>query len=601
VKLPPAIASAAKQFIFKRPYVLALLLLTAAAPRTDILTLSTAPLPPAGYTSLPYANANAPKGGAFTVALFQAGDFDNLNPFILRGTPPDSIYMVWQPLFKTSDTDSVTSYAELASAVKITGNQVIFTLDPRARFSDNTPVLASDVVWTYNTLITQGSPVYASLYAGVASAAAPDAHTVVFTLKPGAGLDVPLNLSGIYVLPAHFWAHRNFADPLLDFPIGSGPYQVAKVSYGNYITYTHVKNWWAETIPSDNGFYNFDTYTEQFFQNSSVSLQAFKAGQDDARLELSSKLWASGYNFPAAHDGRVRLERVPSSLPVGIYGLQMNLRRPQFADVRTREALTLAFDYEWMNRVLFDDSYQREHSFFSNSRLASSGLPAPDELKLLNPFRGKIPEAVFTTPYRLPVTDGSGYNLPQLTQAMKLLLAAGWQVRNLQLVDAAGHQMQFEILLDDQAFERIVIAYAADLRKLGIDATVHTIDAATYQRRLNDYDFDMTENIYPETDFPGTEQADYWGCAGANTPGGNNWSGICNPAIDAMVSAELAAQTPAQKATAIHALDRVLLNSWIIIPWWSSTTERIAYWQRRVDKPEVPIQPGFDYTLWWHK
>jgi len=571
--------------------------------RDDIITLSTAAQPPVGYKYLPYVNPNAPKGGAFTMAYEIPGDFDNLNPFILKGTAPDSILSVWQPLFKGSDTDSVTAYAELARSCDVSpdGLTVTFHLDPRARFSDGTKVTAQDVVWTYNTLITQGSPVYAGLYAGVAGVSAPDDETVVFKLQPGAGADTPLNLSGIYVLPAHFWKGRNFSDPLLTFPVGSGPYQVSAVSYGNYITYTHVKNWWAEDIPSDRGFYNFATYTEDFFQNESVSLQAFKAGQIDARDELAAKVWATGYDFPAARDGRVRLERVPESLPAGIYGLQMNTRRPVFHDPRVREALTLAFDFEWMNRVLFYNSYTREHSYFSNSALASSGLPSPAELKLLNPFRGRIPDAVFTTPYRLPVTDGSGYNLPQLEQAMKLLYAAGWRVKNFKLVDPSGQQMKFEILLDDQGFERIVISYAADLRLLGIDVSVRTIDQATYQRRMNDFDFDMTENSYPETDFPGSEQADYWGCAAANTVGSNNLSGICAPAIDAMIRAENAARTPVDKQTAIHALDRLLLNGWYIVPWWSANNERLAWWQDRVAKPAIPLQVGFDFSLWWHK
>jgi microcin C transport system substrate-binding protein len=574
-----------------------------AQPRDDVITLSTAPQPPVGYKYLPYVNPNAPKGGAFTYAYEESGDFDNLNPFILKGTAPDSMLEVWQPLFKGSDIDSVTSYHELARSCDISpdGLTVTFHLEPAARFSDGTKVTARDVVWTYNTLITQGSPVYAGLYAGVASATAPDDETVVFKLQPGAGADVPINLSGMYVLPEHFWKGRNFADPLMDFPVGSGAYQVSKVSYGNYITYKHVKNWWAAHDPSDIGFYNFDTFTERFYQNDSVSLQAFKAGQVDARDELAAKVWATAYDFPAVRDGQVKLERVPESLPGGMYGLQMNTRRPVFSDPRVRQAMALAFDFQWMNRVLFYGSYNRITSYFSKSPMASSGLPSPAELKLLNPFRGKIPDAVFTTPFSLPVTDGSGYNLPQLEAAMKLLNQAGWHVKNFKLVNAAGEQMSFEMLFDDDSYDRIAISYAADLKLLGIDAQVRATDQATYERRMNDFDFDMTENAYPETDFPGTEQADYWGCAAADTPGSNNWSGVCSPAIDAMINAELAARTPADKQTAIHALDRLLLNGWYFVPWWGATSERMAWWQDRVVKQAAPLQVGFDYDLWWHK
>ena len=574
--------------------------LGAAAPaRDDVMTLSTAPLPPPGYVALPYTNPDAPKGGAMTVST--VGTFDQLNPFILRGTPPPSIYRVWQPLFKASDTDSVTAYAELARAVTVQGDKVTFFLDPRARFSDGTKVTAHDVVWTFNTLITQGLPFFAGYYAAVASVAAPDDETVVFTMKPGAGQDLPSNLSGMYVLPAHFWKGRNFADPLLVPPVGSGPYRVSAVSFGNTITYARVKNWWAASLPSDRGFYNFDTYTEQFFQTDAVALQAFKAGQIDARVETSAGRWATAYNFPAAQDGRVKLALVPETLPAGIYGLAMNTRRATFADPRVRQALTLAFDFQWMNRVLFHGAYTREKSFFSNSILASSDLPSAAELKLLAPFRGQVPEVVFTAPYALPVTDGSGYNLPQLEAAMKLLNAAGWHVKDFKLVDSAGRQMSFEILLDNQQFERIVIPYAADLKLLGIDATVRTIDVATYERRMQDFDYDMTQTILPESDFPGTEQGDYWSCAAAATPGANNLTGVCSKAIDAMVAAQMAAPDPASKAAAIHALDRLLLNQWIIVPFWTAKFERLAFWQKRVGKPDAPLQIGVDYDLWWTK
>lgn len=569
-----------------------------AAARSDIITLSTAPQPPPGYTHLPYANPDAPKGGAITTSA--VGDFDNLNPFILRGSAPVSIYRVWQSLFKQSDTDSVTVYAELAQSCEISpdGLTVTFHLDPRARFSDGVPVTSADVVWTFNTLITQGQPFFASYYAGVAGVSAPDTRTVVFKLKPGAGRDMPGNLAGLYVLPAHFWRGRNFADPLLVPPVGSGPYQVANVSFGNSITYARVKNWWAADLPADKGFYNFDTYREVYFQNESVALQAFKAGQVDARVEGSAKQWATAYKFAAARLGQVKLTRVPQTLPAGMDGFVMNTRRAEFADADVRQALTLAFDFQWMNRVLFFNSYQRYNSYYTNSFYASSGLPSPAEMKLLAPFRASIPPAVFTTPFALPVTDGSGYNLPQLEQAMALLERAGWRVRDMRLVNAAGAPMKFEILLDDQLFERIAISYAADLKLLGIDASVQTIDPATYERRLQDFDFDMVFAQFPETDFPGAEQGDYWGCAAAHSPGSNNLAGICEPAVDALIQAQNAAPDTGAKVAAIQALDRLLLNGWFVVPFWTANTVRLAYWTRATPQP-APLQVGVNYDLWW--
>ena len=576
----------------------ALLLPPCARARSDLITLSTAPQPPVGFTSLPYANANAPKGGSITVSA--VGSFDNLNPFILQGTAPDSIFRVWQTLFKQSDADSVTSYADLARSVDVSpdGLSVTFHLDPRARFSDGSKVTAQDVVWTFHTLMTQGLPFFAGYYASVTSATAPDRQTVVFRLRPGAGRDMPGNLGGLYVLPEHFWKGRNFADPLFTPPIGSGPYRIGNVRLGESITYTHVKNWWAEDLPADKGFYNFSTYREVFFQSDSVALQAFKAGEVDVRIEPSAKQWATAYDFPARRAGAVKLALPPETLPKGIAGFVANTRRPQLADARVRHALTLAFDFQWMNRVLFYNSYTRFNSYFTDSRLASSGLPTPEELELLAPYRKDVPPAVFTTPFALPVTDGSGYNLPQLEQAMQLLHAAGWRVRDFKLVNPAGEQMKIELLISNQTYERIAIAYAADLKLLGIGATVRLIDPTTYQRRVHNFDFDMIFGLFPETDFPGTEQGDYWGCASANSPGSNNLAGICSPAIDAMIKAQNAAPDNDAKTAAIHALDRLLLNGWYIVPAWTSEHVRVAYW-KRVVMQKTPVQPGVDFDLWW--
>jgi microcin C transport system substrate-binding protein len=361
-----------------------------------------------------------------------------------------------------------------------------------------------------------------------------------------------------------------------------------------------VKNWWAADLPADKGFYNFDTYREVYFQTEQVALQAFKAGEVDARVEGSAKQWATAYHFPAVATGQVKLVRVPLSLPAGISGFAMNTRRAEFADVRVRHALTLAFDFQWMNRVLFYGSYVRFDSYFTNSFLASTGLPSADELKLLQPFKGSVPDAVFTTKFALPVTDGSGYNLPQLEQAMALLRDAGWNVRDGKLVNAVGEQMNFEILLSDQLYERIAISYAADLKLLGINAVVRTIDPATYERRVQDFDYDMIPAAFPESDFPGTEQGDYWSCSSAETPGSNNLMGVCSPAIDAMINAQNAAPTNAEKTEAIHALDRLLLNGWYMVPFWTVTTERLAYW-KRVQPQSAPVQQGYDFDLWWAK
>jgi microcin C transport system substrate-binding protein len=581
--------------------VLALPLQAFAQPRTDIITLSASPLPPLGFAHLPYANPNASKGGAFTTAAI--GSFDNLNPFILRGTAPDNMFLVWQPLFKPSDTDSVTAYADLAQSADISpdGLMVTFHLNPRAKFSDGAQVTAADVIWTYHTLTTQGAPIYAALYAGITGAVAPGPQTAIFKLQKGAGRAAILNLAEMYILPAHFWRDKNFADPMLSFPIGSGPYQVAAVTRGDSLTLAHVANWWAADNPTDLGAYNFSTITERFFHTESVALQAFKAADLDARIEHSPAIWANSYNFGSAKAADISLEQPPLTLPSGINGLVMNTRRPIFADPRVRHALALAYDFDWTNRVLYHGEQTREQSFFSNSQMASSGLPTPAETKLLNPFRNQLPPMIFTTPYDLPSTAGNGENLANLRQAFALLNEAGWQIHNFQLTDKSRHPFTFEILLPGPEDAPAIIAYAASLKSLGISAAIRTIDPASYQRRLETYDFDMTLASIPATDYPDTEQAGYWSCAAAASPGGYNLAGICSPAIDAMIAAEIAAPDLAAKTTAIHALDRLLLAGWYFIPFGSTTHEDLAYWRDKVAKPAAPLQIGVDYTLWWAK
>jgi microcin C transport system substrate-binding protein len=368
------------------------------------------------------------------------------------------------------------------------------------------------------------------------------------------------------------------------------------VRFGESVTLTHVKDWWAAQKPSDVGFYNFDVVTEEFFHDPVLLRQAFKAGQLDVLVEESPAAWVR-------EDYGTGVERalVPETLPAGISGLAFNTRRAVFADVRVRQALTLAFDFEWANRVLFYGAYTRENSYFSNSLMASSGLPDAGELALLAPWRGKIPDAVFDQVFALPVTDGSGYNLPQLRQAMALLNAAGWHVRDSVLVNADGTPMRFEILLGDAADARLVFPYVHDLNLLGITADIRVLDPASYQRRVQKFDYDMTKISIPATDAPGAEEAGYWGCGSASVPGGQNYAGVCSPAVDAMIGAEIAAPDAAQKRTAIHALDRLLLNGYYVLPWYYQGSDRLAWWRDRVMKPSVPLQIGYDFDLWWHK
>jgi microcin C transport system substrate-binding protein len=548
---------------------------------------------------LPYANPDAPKGGGLTIA--GVGGFDSLNPFILRGTAPDTVLQVWQPLFKLSDVDSVTEYAELARDVRVRGDEVIFDLDPRARFSDGTAVTAGDVVWSWRVLVSQGLPFYAAEYGEVAGAQAPDARTVVFTLKPGAAADAVFNLAGLYVLPEHFWAHRDFGAPLREAPVGSGAYRVESVAWDGSITYARVRDWWAAGIPADAGFDNFDRVTELFYRDPAVLGQAFRAGAVDEMVEASPAAWRRDHEFPAVREGRVRLEEVALGLPAGMSGFVMNTRRGVFADARVRQAMVLAFDFQWMNRALLGGGEVRDESYVSNADMAAVGAPSAAERALLRPFRGAVPGGVFEAPEALPVTDGSGYNLAPLRQAMGLLNQAGWRVRDFRLVDARGAPMRFEILVDGERDERIAIAYAADLKRLGIAADVRLVDPVSSARRLENFDFDMAPGDFPESAAPGSEQAGYWGCGAAGAVGSENLAGVCSAAVDAMIAAEISARDPAAKVAAVHALDRLLRAGFYVVPWFHARGENLAYWADKVAKPDVPLQVGVDVSLWWAK
>ncbi len=553
---------------------------------------------PADFDHLPDARPDAPKGGS--VALAAIGSFDSLNPFIVRGSPASGIGRVWDTLMVDNPDEASTSYAHLAQSVDVAADHrsVTFTLRPEAHFNDGTPVLASDVVWSFNTLREQGRPSYRTYWGDVADAQATGERTVVFHFKTDENRELPMILGQIPVLPEHWWKGRDFSAPLADAPLGSGPYQVERIEPGRTIVYKRAANWWAATLPTGRGLNNFDTIRYEYFRDPTVALEAFKAGQVDFRQEGIAKNWATAYDFPAVTSGLVKRESLPLHLPTGMQAFAMNTRRSVFADRRVRQAMDEVFDFQWMNKNLFYGTYTRTESYFSESEYASSGLPQGAELALLEPFRAKLPPELFTTPFALPVTDGSGNNREGLRRALDLLKDAGWTVKDRKLVNAAGQQMSFEILLDEPAFERIGLPYSQWLGRLGIDAHIRTIDAAQYQKRMDDLDFDMAVAQVPESESLGNEQIDYWSCRSANLPGTANVAGVCHPAVDAMVTDLVGAKTHDDLVTASHALDRLLLWGWYMVPQWHLQEVHVAYWNR-FGHPAKPVRTGLDFAAWW--
>ena len=369
---------------------------------------------------------------------------------------------------------------------------------------------------------------------------------------------------------------------------------------GRSVTLARVPDYWGRDLPVNRGLYNFGSIRYDYYRDSTVALEAFKAGAYDLRFENESKKWATGYDFPAVKDGRVVLRRFPNKRPTGMQGYVFNLRRPLFQDVRVREALTDAFDFEWTNRNLFYGQYRRTRSYFSNSDLASSGLPSAEELKLLEPLRAEVPANVFTAPFTLPVNDGSGEVRANLLHAAALLKEAGWTIRDGKLVNGrTGQPFVFEILLNDPAWERISLPFAQNLARLGIDARVRTVDSAQYKNRVDDFDFDVIVETWGESQSPGNEQREFWGSAAAAQPGSRNVAGIRSKAVDTLIGDVVAAPDRPRLLTAVHALDRVLLWGYYVIPHWHLSFDRVAWWNR-FGMPRVIPDQGVQIMAWWY-
>ncbi len=585
------------------------------ATRSHALTILGTPALPADFPYFPYVNPQAPKGGEAVFAM--VGSFDGFNPYILRGNAAIGTGASWQPgvggtaagaagghvwetLLVGSADEVATGYGHLAETIELAPDRmwVAFELRPEARFSNGTPVTAADVAWTFKTLMEKGRPSVRVAYADVQDAVAEGERRVVFHFKSNQNRELPLSVGGLPVLSEKWWSTRDFTKPLTEPPLGSGPYRVEKFDLGRSVTYVRDPNWWARDRPTGIGFHNFDRVRIEYFRDPTIAMQAFKAGQIDYRQENISKEWATGYDFPAVRDGLVRRDEIEHHLPVGIQGFVMNTRRPMFTDPRVREAMGQVFDFEWMNKNLFFSTYVRSHSYFGNTAQEATGLPDAAEQALLAPFRDKLPPDLFTEPFHVPATDGSGNNREGLRRALALLKDAGWTVRDRKLVDDAGKQMAFTILLNDPTLERVALPYQQWLQRLGIEVGIRTVDSAQYERLTDDFDFDMTTIIYPGSDLPGNELRDYYSCIGAKTPGGGNLAAVCDPTVDALIEQAVAAQDRGTLATAGRALDRLLLRNWYMVPNWHNERFNIATWNR-FGRPSQPIRDGFVLDSWW--
>ncbi|SDS97773.1 microcin C transport system substrate-binding protein [Pseudomonas asplenii] len=571
-----------------------------AAPQHALTLYDEPPKYPADFKHVDFVNPDAPKGGTFRQSA--SGGFDSLNPFISKGVPADDIGLIYDTLARQGMDEPFTEYGLVAAKIeKAPDNSwVRFYLRPEARFHDGHPMRAEDVVFSFQTLIKDGAPLYRAYYADVAEVVAEDPLRVLFKFKHTNNRELPLILGQLPVLPKHWWANRDFTKGNLEFPLGSGPYKLAEVKAGRSVRYERVKDYWAKDLPINRGFYNFDVMTTDYYRDNSVALEALKAGQFDYWLEMSAKNWANAYNTPAVAEGRLIKEQIPNGNPTGMQGFVYNLRKPMFQDIRVREALSLLFDFEWSNKQLFNGAYTRTRSYFENSEMAATGLPDKAQLAILEPLRGKIPEHVFDQAYQPPVCDGSGMIRNQQRRAYQLLLEAGWHIVDDKMVDTEGKPVRIEFLLAQTEFERVLLPFKRNLSDLGIDLVIRRVDVSQYVNRLRSRDFDMVVGSFPQSSSPGNEQREFWMSASADKPGSRNTMGLKDPAVDILVEQLINADSRQSLVDHARALDRVLQWGFYVIPNWHIKTWRIAYWDK-VAHPK--ISPTYDVgtSTWWIK
>ncbi len=573
-----------------------------APPKVHALAMHGTPKYGPDFRHFDYVNPDAPKGGTLKRAAL--GGFDNLNPFLLKGTPAAGAGLPFETLLTASADEPFTQYGLLAESLQVPADRawVIFHLRPEARFHDGTPVTAEDVVFSFNTLREKGHPLYRFYYENVADVAALADRTVKFTFSGGENRELPLIVGQMPVLPAHYWAEREFTDTTLEPPLGSGPYRIADFEPNRYVVLERVEDWWGQDLPVSVGSYNFDTLRYDYYRDSTVALQAFKAGEYDFRLETEAKKWATGYDTEARRDGVMKTETFPHDRPAGMQAFVFNTRKPLFQDPRVRQALGYAFDFQWTNAKLFYDQYTRTQSYFANSPLAAREPISKAERALLAPYGDQVPPEVFTTVYEAPRTDGDGNIRPQLRKAFALLKEAGWTFKDRKLVHGeTGAPFTFEILLNSATattWERVALPFVRNLERLGITARLRAVDTAQYQNRTDSFDFDMMVDVFPQSESPGNEQRDFWGSEAADSPGSRNTIGIADPVVDGLVAAIIGAADREALVTACRALDRVLLWRHYVIPQWHISHDRIAFWDK-YGIPEVIPRSGVQVNTWW--
>jgi microcin C transport system substrate-binding protein len=570
---------------------------------------------PAYFSRFDYVNPDAPKGGTFSLipplrfynqSFFT---FNSFNAYVLKGEGAQGMDLTFATLMARAGDEPDAMYGMAAKSVQISADKTSyrFALRPEARFHDGSRLTAHDVAFSLTTLKQKGHPLIIVQLRDMVKAEAADDATVVVTFAAKRGRDVPLYVAGLPIFSSAYYATRTFEESTLDIPLGSGPYRVGKFEVNRYVAYERVKDWWAADLPVSRGSFNFDIVRYEFYRDRDVAFEGFTGKNYLYREEFTSRIWATRYDFPAVKDGRVKLETLPDRTPTGGQGWFINTRRDKLKNPKVREALTYAFDFEWTNKTIMYGAYARTVSPFQNSDMVAMGAPSPEELKLLEPFRGEVPDEVFGPPFVPPVSDGSGQDRTLLRKASQLLQEAGLPVKDGKRLLPNGEVFTIEFLLDEVSFQPHHATFIKNLGQLGIEATIRQIDAVQYRARVEDFDFDVTTERLSMSATPGDSVRAYFSSQAAATKGSYNLAGIANPAIDALIEKIIGADDRVELTHACRALDRVFRAGRYWVPQWYRTTHPIAYWDVFDHPKNLPRYQVSDYstdvgerTIWWY-
>ena len=563
---------------------------------------------PADFSHFDYADPKAPKGGVFSqigaTRMFNQNflTFNSLNSYILRGDAALGMELTFTSLMVRASDEPDAIYGLAARAVRISpdGQTYRFLMRPEAKFHDGARMTAHDAAFSLNLLKEKGHPIITQLLRDFIGAEAADDATVVLRFKPERARDVPLFAAGLPVFSRAYYTARPFEETTLDVPLGGGPYKVGRFEAGRYIEYQRQKDWWGAELPVSRGHYNFDAVRFEYYRDRDVAFEGFTGRSYLFREEFTSRIWATRYDFPAIKDQRVKREVIADDTPSGAQGWFLNTRRPKFKHPKLREALVFAFDFEWTNKHIMYGSYDRTHSVFQNSEMMANGKPSPEELALLEPFRGKVSDEVFGEPFVPPVSDGSGSDRVLLRRGGQLLTEAGYVIKDGKRVGPGGERLGIEFLIEEPTFQPHHMPFIKNLNTLGIDATIRIVDPVQMQNRRNDFDYDVVIQRFGFSATPGDSLRSYFSSQAAGLKGSQNLAGIADPAIDAMIEKVIAAESRAALNTACRALDRLIRAGRYWIPHWYKASHWIAYWDVFGRPPAKPRYARGVLETWWY-